>query len=153
MNSFKKFLSLALVVSVILLCFTGCESAYATSFSNYTDYEGVYIMVEEIRADGLNEILSVVWHNDTDYTVTFGLNYTVEVYSHGEWKSVQVTDFAIPEIACVLEPHSTEAIEYSTEYFNTLVSGDYRIKVWFYVDNGEESISGSSYAPFAKGYK
>jgi len=153
MKNVKKIISAFLLLSVIFLCFTGCERAYAPSLSKFTDYEGVYITIEEIEAEGLSENLKVVWHNETDLNVTFGLWYTVEFYDGAEWKNIQVTDFAIPEIACVLEPHSTVTQNYSTKYFNTLASGDYRIRVEFYISDESGSVSGTSYAPFAKGYK
>jgi hypothetical protein len=153
MNNLKKILSSILLLSVIMLCFTGCESVYATSFSKYTDFEGIYITVDEIEANGLSEVLTVTWHNETDYTATFGLNYTIQFYDNEQWNNIRVIDFAILEIACILEPHSTITRSYSTEYFNTLIPGDYRIQVNFYVDNEPDYTAGTTFAPFAKGYK
>ena len=153
MGKIKKTISAILLLTVILLCFSGCRPVYATSFSHYTDFDGVYITVDEISADEFGETLTVTWHNDTDHIVTYGLDYTVEFYKNGEWGDIQLTDFAIPEIACILSPHSTMTQKYTTKYFNTFAEGDYRIRVGFLIENESGCIGGSSFAPFAKGYK
>ena len=153
MDILKKNVIFVLLLSVILLCFTSCSASYRTSSSKFTDYEGIYITVDEIKSDGLGEILTVTWHNETDYTAIFGLDYNIEFYENDAWKSIQVVDFAIPEIACILDPGSTQTRNYSTKYFNTLVPGEYRIRVGFYLDNEPEFTSGTGYAAFSKTYK
>ena len=153
MNNLKKCAASILLLTLALLCFTSCAPSYNASSSKFTDYEGVYITVDEIVADGFGETLTVTWHNETDHNVIFGLNYTIEFYENDAWKSIQVVDFAIPEIACILDPGSTQTRTYSTEYFNTLTPGEYRIKVGFYLDNEPEFTSGSSFATFSKTYK
>jgi hypothetical protein len=153
MNGLKKAISIVLILMTSLVCLSGCRSAYAPSMSQYTDCEGVYIMIDEIEADGFGETLTVSWHNETDYTVTFGLDYTIELYKNNEWVDIQMMDFGIPEVACILSPHSTMTQKYITKYFNTFAEGDYRIRVKFYIDNAPDYTIGESYAPFAKGYK
>ena len=121
------------------------------SHSKYTDYEGVYITVNG-SGPLLEGWIEVEWHNETENEVTFGLGYTIEYCDNGEWVNIQITDFAIPEIACVLSPNSTSEERYSTKYFNMIREGDYRIKVEFYVQEGDRSVAGITYAPFAKQY-
>lgn len=147
----KKLISTILILAVVLLCFSSCTSVYALSHSKYTDYEGVYITVK-----GSGPItegwIEVEWHNETENEVTFGLGYTIEYYEKDQWVNIQISDFAIPEIACILKPGESAEQRYSTKYFNMIREGDYRIKVEFYVQEGDHSVTGTTYAPFAKQY-
>lgn len=147
----KKLISTILILAAVLLCFSSCTPVYAMSHGKYTDYEGVYITIKEFGP--LTEgWLAVEWHNETENEVTFGLGYTIEYYENDQWVNIQISDFAIPEIACVLDPGETVVQKYSTKYFNMIREGDYRIKVDFYVQDGDEFITATTFAPFAKQY-
>ena len=101
MKVFLKFL----VFVMALLRLIGITGTYTILDESHTDYEGVYITIESIENGKNSHEIKVVWHNETENYISFGLGYTIE-YLYGEqWVDVQIDDFAIPEIACSLEPH------------------------------------------------
>lgn len=143
----KRIISMCLILSAVLLCFSGCARAICPSDEIHTDYEGVYISIKEVDESGDFPILVVEWHNESDKTIAFGLGYTIEYLDKEEWKDITVSDFAVIDIACILEPGQSGEQRYSTKYFNMLRLGDYRIRTEFYVQ-GDEPISGITWAEF-----
>lgn len=143
----KRILSMSLVVATVLLCFSGCSMTIRTNDEIHTSYEGVYITVTSVDESGDKPILKVLWHNETESTVAFGLGYTIEYFDGEEWKNIQIVDFAVPEIACIIEPGKIAEKSYTTKYFNMLRSGTYRIKTEFYIQ-GDEPKSGVTFAEF-----
>lgn len=143
----KKLLVFILVLSVVIFSLSGCAREYEINEEINTSFEGVYITIEGVDQSEKSPILEVVWHNDTDSTVCFGLWYTIEYLDGDEWKNIQIVDFAIPEIACVLGPGESANHTYATKYFNMLREGNYRIRTEFYVQ-GKEPQSGSTGAGF-----
>lgn len=143
----KKIISIALVLATVLLCFSGCAMTILPSDEIHTDGEGVYITIDSIDESGDHPILVVSWHNETESTVCFGLGYAIEYLDGDEWKNIQIVDFAIPEIACVLEPGQSCEKNYTTRYFNMLRCGTYRILTEFYLQS-DEPKSGVTFAKF-----
>ena len=143
----KKVLSLILVVVTLALCLTGCSMSILPSDSIHTDVEGVYITIDSVDYSGDKPVLKVTWHNESESTIVFGLGYVIEYLDGEEWKNIQISDFAIPEIACMLEPGGVAEQSYTTKYFNMLRTGTYRIKVEFYLQ-GDEPTSGITFAKF-----
>ncbi|MBR5143431.1 MAG: hypothetical protein IKW53_00110 [Clostridia bacterium] len=150
----KRILSLLLIFSLTVLCFTACGGRHIVGFGKAemnTTYDGVYITLDEVNQSADSTRLSVTWHNETDEYITFGLGYTIEYLDGEEWKDVQIRDFAIIEIACQLNPHSEGQQSYSTQYFNLSAPGSYRIRTEFYVP--EEDVGAqSTYATFEVKY-
>lgn len=144
----KRILSITLIILAVLLCFSGCVREYEPNDEIHTTCEGVFITVESIDESGKFPILEVVWHNETEKTVTFGLWYTIEYLNGGEWKNIQIADFAVPEIALMIEPDNTARESYTTKHFYMLRKGEYRIRTEFYIQ-GEEPVSGSTWASFS----
>lgn len=148
----KKLISISLILSLVLLCFTACSPEIRITGERYTDYEGVYITVESTAvAENNSRLLNVTWHNETEDYVTFGLWYTVEYLEGDEWRNIQIVDYAIPEIACHLEANSTGEQKYTTKYFNMLREGTYRIRTEFYVPEKDVGTR-STYATFEVRY-
>lgn len=143
----KKFLSLGIIVSMVMLCFCSCAMTIVPTEVSHTDCEGVFITIDSIDDGGDKPILNVTWHNTTEDTVVFGKAYTIEYLDGEQWKNIQIKDFAVIEIACILEPGDTVRQSYSTAYFNMLRSGTYRIKTEFYLQ-GDEPKSGITWAEF-----
>ena len=143
----KRLLSIGLVIVMVMLCFSGCALSIRPSGEVYTDFNGVYITIDSVDDSGDTSLLIVTWHNETDSTIVFGMGYTIEYLDGEEWKNIRVIDFAIPEIARVLEAHQTVEHSYSTKYFNMIRSGTYRIRTEFYVE-GDEPKSGIAWAEF-----
>lgn len=130
----RKSLSILLILSVVLLCFSGCAGDYKAVDGLHTTYEGVYISIDSIESgNGSDKTLQVLWHNETENYISYGLGYKIEYLDSGEWKDVQRTDFAIIEIACTIEGGDLQSQSYSTKYFNTFKKGSYRILVEFYI--------------------
>lgn len=143
----KKILSLGVVVCMVLLCFCSCAMSILPTDVVYTDYEGVYITIDSIDESEDYPSLNVTWHNNTNHTVFFGKGYTIEYLDGEEWKNIQIVDFAVIEIACIIEPGETVEQSYSTKYFNMLRSGTYRIKVDFSLQS-DDPVSGITWAEF-----
>lgn len=133
MRIFTFFLSLIMPI----LSFFSTFASFTPRNEAYTDYEGVYITVEEIETVDGEKVANVTWHNESDETVCYGLGYKVEFYNGESWEDVQLVDFAIPEIACIVEPGETGTQKYRLKYFNFLRSGTYRISSEFYVQNSD----------------
>lgn len=148
----KRLLSTILVLTLTLLCFSGCSAEINATDEHYTDYEGVYITLDGIdTAADRGPVLKVIWHNETDKYISFGLWYTIEYLDGEEWVNIQIADFSIPEIACTLEAGQTVMQGYSTKYFNMLRPGIYRIRTEFYVPD-ENIGSQSAWATFEVSY-
>lgn len=146
----KKILSISLVLALVLLCFSSCAGYYVGE-EIYTSYDGVYITVDGIDNTADSPVLKVIWHNEGESYVSFGLWYAIEYLDGEEWKNVQITDFAIPEIACTLEGGEEVMQGYSLKYFNTLLPGTYRIKTEFYIPDLELGTQ-MAYATFEVSY-
>ena len=149
----KKTVFLFLWFFLFASCLTGCTKVISPSDEIYTDYEGIYITVDSVDESGKYPVLNVIWHNKTQVTAVFGMDYFIERLDDGQWVDVRVKDFAVIEIACMLEGGDSGVQSYSTEYFNLMKSGTYRIRTEFYVHVDNESVVGSTYATFEVGYE
>ena len=147
----KKFISVILILAVSLICLSSCAS-YGRGDEVYTTYGGVYITVDSIETGDSGAVINAVWHNESENYISFGLWYTVEYLDGEEWKNVQITDFAIPEIACTLESGREGEQSYSLKYFNTIRPGTYRLRVEFYIPELELGTQ-MAYATFEVSYK
>ena len=148
----KKYALISLIIASVMLCFCSCSVSFVSDDSVHTSYDGVYITIDSIDTDGSDTTLNVSLHNETELDACYGLGYTVEYNDGGEWKNIQITDFAIPEIACILEAGGVHERSYSTRYFNMLREGSYRIKIDLYLTEGDESVTVSTFAVFNMEY-
>ncbi len=136
----KKAISILLTLALTILLLTSCAVEISISDSEYyTDFDGVYVTIDYVEGEGKEQKLITTWHNETDKTVTFGMWYVIEYKDGSEWKNVQIVDYAIPEILCVIDPHSTAEKSYRTKYFSLIRNGTYRLRSECYVQTGEES--------------
>ena len=145
----KRALSIVLLLSMIF-CLFGCDrSIEAGGGEPITDYDGVYIIVEGTENVGGTGALIVRWVNESEYMIGYGLGYDIEYLLGDKWVSARITDFAIPEIWCMIDPGESGTQHYRTQYFNMLLPGRYRVAVEFYVyDRPESTTAGRSYAEF-----
>ena len=144
-----KLFTMLISLFMALLRLFGITGDFAPMNEYHTDYEGVYITIESIDSD--SQSLDVVWHNESDSTVSFGMGYSIEYLNGDVWEDVQIVDFAIIEIACILDPASSGHHTYSTEYFNMLRAGTYRIRCEFYPVDSDVGAC-STYALFMVKY-
>lgn len=136
----KKVISILLTLTLTILLLTSCAGEISISGSKYyTDFDGVYITIDAVEGEGNKQKLVTTWHNETEYPVTFGLWYVIEYKDGDEWENVQIVDYAIPEIACMLEPNSEVPMSYATEYFRFMREGTYRLRSECYVQTRAES--------------
>ena len=137
-----------LILVISMLCLFGCTRTVKPLEEHHTTYDGVYISVDDVvDAEDIGKIIKVTWHNEGDVLVTFGLGYSIEYLDNGEWKNVQLTDFAVIDIACMLDGGETATQDYATKHFNLIREGVYRIRTEFYV-SGENGGSHSTWALF-----
>ena len=148
----KKIISILLLLSLSMVCLCSCERSTRPIDGIYTDYDGVYLTIDSIDESGDYPVLNVTWHNETDQMVTFGLWYVVEYLDGDEWKNIQIADYAIPEIACMLAPGESGSQNYTTKYFNMLREGRYRVRTEFYIPELQVGTK-NTWAEFELAYK
>ena len=149
----KREILLFLALFLLVSCLTGCTKVISPSDEVFTDYEGIYITIDSVDDGEKYPVLNVMWHNTTNLNAVFGMGYFIERLDEGRWVDVRVKDFAVIEIACILEGGDSGVQSYSTEYFNLMKSGIYRIRTEFYVHTENESTVGVTYATFEVGYE
>lgn len=125
----KKTISILILLSVLLSLVSCLPVKNITAINNERDYDGVYITIDAIEGECFDRKLATTWHNDSKGVVTFGYGYSIEYNDGGVWKSCQFKDFAVIEIACILNPGEVAQMEYETKYFNLMRTGEYRLVV------------------------
>ncbi len=136
----KKATALALVLFMILLVSAGCgkKNVSIGPMSDediHTDYAGVYLTLESVDNSGENKKLSVKWHNETESEVIYGASYIIEYKDGEKWSDVSRGEISWIEIACILQPKSTNNEVYTTEYFDISKEGCYRLRSEFSAGN------------------
>ena len=147
-----RVFSMFLGIIMSILSFISTFSSFTPRSEVYTDYDGVCITIEEITIEDGQRYADVVWHNNSDETICYGLGYKVEFYNGESWEDVQFVDFAIPEIACILEPGQSGMQTYRLKYFNFLRPGTYRIKTEFRIQDDVVLAEQTTYALFEVNY-
>ena len=123
----KRLISAFLLLAMIFSLCSCIPQRSITPTTYESEHEGVYVTIDSILGEGFDRKLVTTWHNETDTEVTFGYDYSIEYNDGGVWKHCQYRDFAVIEIACIIAPGETVEMEYATEYFNLLRSGEYRL--------------------------
>ena len=146
----KKLISALLAVATLLLLTSCTGKIEITDSAYYTDYDGVYITIDSVEGEENEQQLVTTWHNESDKVVVFGYAYSIEYSKDGEWEEVLKKDFAVIEMACVVEPQDVAVMNYKTEYFNLSREGTYRLIVEFYVQTDIVSTThATTYAEFS----
>lgn len=126
------------------------------SDNNYSEYDGVYMTIESVSYYDDHKVINVIYHNETDYTVTFGLNRSIKHQSGSDFISVSTADVEYHDTEYTISPHSTYKFSYSTEYFDVSKGGTYRLYTNFRVKEAEIKYC-STYVEFevtsVKSYK
>ena len=104
-----------------------------------TEYEGVYISLESVdRNEGGAYVFNVLWHNTTGKDVTYGMPFSIQYYDGREWVSTATKELVFTTQGFLLKPHTTKAMQYTSDYFDLSKSGSYRLLVSFSVKEGSE---------------
>ena len=97
----------------------------------HTDFEGIYLTLQSIGESSV----SVTWHNETEFEITFGEGYNVEMLvKDGEWASVQKEEMSVPAIALLLPAGGKIEKGYSFKAFDLSKIGTYRLRCEFWYD-------------------
>lgn len=141
--------------TVVAVCFlTNPPTDYDTYLdtsaqSVYTEYEGVYISLESFdRNEGGAYVFNVLWHNTTGKDVTYGMPFSIQYYDGREWVSTATKELVFTTQGFLLKPHTTKAMQYTSDYFDISRKGSYRLLVPFSVKEGSEYKSYRTWVEF-----
>ena len=121
----------------------------------FTEYEGVYVSMKSIDKNaGGHTVFNLIWHNTTNEEITYGEPYTIERKEGNDWVNTVVSDESstFTAIGWLLPPNSTENKSYSTQRFDVSQSGNYRLRVEFFVDDGAGYKEYNTWVEFNVGF-
>lgn len=95
---------------------------------------GLRLIVDEV--DNTGEKLSVLWNNDTDWTVTYGPVFAIEQLTQDGWISCDQIDLGWDDVLYELQPRASDSQVYDLTRFAVSQPGTYRIvaKCCIYTD-------------------
>ena len=129
----------------MLLSLISCNNKIQLNDNCYTSYDGVYLTISSFDKENKAYLLNAVWHNETNYSVIYGNEYTIKYNDNGKWKDIANSDIEFTEIAHTLEPNSTNEKTYTTEFFNMSKKGTYALFATFYIHLEEGVEQGNTY--------
>ncbi len=130
---------------ILLLTLCACKNNKKLNFNtatikigeSYTDFQGVDIKIKNVIWDENNVKLEVDWINETQYEVTFGESYAIELQKDGQWVSRQkekVLEFL--SVGYSVGAGTTREKTYNlTNTFDITQEGKYRLKTHCSVGN------------------
>ena len=129
----KRYIALLLAL-MLIISLIGCgKEKTGVIGDTYSDYTGISIEIENLDISKKNSSVSVKWQNDTSYDVSYGNYYTIEREIDDEWHSCAIADVAFSEIGYILKPGTMHETYTFGKYFDTSISGKYRIRSECYV--------------------
>lgn len=124
-----KKLFIVLVSLILLLGVTGCGNKNNFSVGDKSTVEVVdknviFDLDEETLTNGS---ATVLFRNDSEYDVSYGTPYELEIKENGEWHKINVElFFTMPLMS--LKPGESENLEFNwAESYGELAPGEYRI--------------------------
>ena len=132
----KRLWLIASLIVITCVFLMSCNEI-KISDNNYSEYDGVYMTMESVSYYDDHKVINVIYHNETDYTVTFGLNRSIKRQSGSDFISVSTADVEYHDTEYTISPHSTYKFSYSTEYFDVSKGGTYRLYTSFRVKEVE----------------
>lgn len=127
-----------LLILALLLTAAGCSPSHSgenpelkSSGDVYTDVPGVEVRIKEMHVENENTVLTVVWSNQTDYSILYGEPYTVERLINGQWvnTSKYVEGAAFTSIGYMLHAGQEQTKGYTVSWiFDVSAPGTYRFK-------------------------
>lgn len=112
-----------------LLLFSGCGMKNSFDIGNKSSVEVLdkYVTFEFDDETITSEGGTVIFRNNSDYNVSYGTPYELEIKQDGEWHSINVElFFTMPLMS--LKPGESENIEYNwAESYGELAPGEYRL--------------------------
>ena len=123
----KKVL-IVLISLVLLFGVTGCgKNNFDIGEKSTVEVVDKYVTFEIDDETLTNESATVVFRNDSEYTVSYGTPYELEIKEDGEWHKINVElFFTMPLMS--LEPGESIDLEFNwAESYGKLAKGEYRI--------------------------
>lgn len=117
-----------------------------------TEYEGVYITIEDIeKYDDGTIVFDVVWRNDTKKEVTYGTPYAIQYMDGDEWVHVSTDEMIFTTQGFLLAPDSAAGRRYHSSMHDLSSRRYYRLLVSFSVNDGGKYVSYKTWATFSVG--
>lgn len=124
-----KKVFLVFISLILLFGITGCGNKNDFSVGDKSTVEVVdkYVVFDLDEETLTNGSASVLLRNDSEYNVSYGTPYELEIKENGEWHKINVElFFTLPLMN--LKPGESENLEFNwTESYGKLAKGEYRI--------------------------
>lgn len=142
---------LALVSCIVLaLCFltdpkneeeiTGSADFAVVSQESSSELEGVWAEITKTDFDAEAPTMTVVWHNDSEYELTFGQEFYIYRNENGEYTDMRITEnYIFTLIGYLLLPGGTREITYNLWNIDIAEPGKYRYTTNFLI-GGSNSV-------------
>ena len=149
----KKLMALVLAM-VCVLALVGCNNSRpeyeepnfteiqtATS-DTYSDFDGISIQASGIYISPDKTTIVINWRNDTEYSVIYGEEYSIERLENGEWVSCAIKDNSFTAIAYELPAKKLDSKAYTlTGMYDVSKPGTYRFLSTCGVNTGKEKTT------------
>lgn len=130
----RKFQAILLILALLLTA-AGCSPSNTGEIPAdsevYTDVPGVEVRIKEMHVENGETVLTVIWSNQTDYSILYGEPYTVERLINGQWvnTSKYVEGAAFTSIGYMLLAGQEQTKGYTVSWlFDVSAPGTYRFK-------------------------
>ena len=123
-----KKVFIVLISLFLLLGVTGCgKNNFDIGEKSKVEVVDKYVTFEIDDETLTNESVTVVFRNNSEYTVSYGTPYELEIKEDGEWHKINVElFFTMPLMS--LEPGESIDLEFNwAESYGELAKGEYRI--------------------------
>ena len=123
-----KKIFIILISFVLLLGVTGCgKNNFEIGKQSKVEVVDKYVTFEIDDETLTNESATVVFRNNSEYNVSYGTPYELEIKKDGEWHEINVElFFTMPLMS--LKPGESKNLEFNwAESYGKLAKGEYRI--------------------------
>lgn len=107
--------------------------------NNHSDLDGLSIQASGIYIYPDKTTIVINWQNETEYTVIYGEQYSIERFENGQWVSCLIDDNSSTDIDNELRAKELDSKEYIlTDTDEVIKPGTYRFLSTCIIDTGEE---------------
>ena len=139
-----KKLLVVLLGSILLLGVTGCSNKNVFSIGEESDVliEDKYVSFEMDKDTLTESSATVVFRNNSEYTVSYGTPYELEIKKNGKWHKINVELFFNLPLMTLNSGESTNLEFNWAESYGKLAKGEYRIikKITVEIPNQPDSF-------------
>ena len=118
--------------------------------NNYSDFDGISIQASGIYIYPDKTTIFINWENDTEYSVIYGEQYSIERFENDQWVSCLINNNDLTDIDHELRAKELDSKAYTlTEMYDVSKPGTYRFLSTCSVNIGEgKSTECSVWAEF-----